>query len=450
MVVSKKKLMNSVILLFVIFVILVWLMSTIPIKRNDFLVIVSFMLSFILIIFGIVNDNKKISLNKVFWYFSLFFMLIAPLIQYITGYSVWHYYLDDSKFINLNLYIILFNLIYLIVYKTKTNKKSKPKKIKNNNYVISKRLCLIFILISIFSLLLSIKFIGFSNLFMRGSNSLSLEDATINSIITKVLRVLPVYSSAFSILYYKKEKKGLLYVFISIIITVLLNFPTSFSRYWIGTVYLGLFILILGEKLNFRSFDYSIILIFILVFPLFQTFKWNTLSDLLSGNAKVNGIVASYNNADFDAYSMFGRTIDYTNDTGVKLGKQLSGAAFFIIPRKIWSNKSISTGELVAKYQNQYFTNLSSPVIAEGYVDFSVFGIILYAIIVALICYYFDNKYWNDQQNEMIKIIYPFMFGLLIFTLRGSLHPAMVFIFIFYIPIIICFLFRFIFKSKKI
>ena len=89
------------------------------------------------------------------------------------------------------------------------------------------------------------------------------------------------------------------------------------------------------KKLKDRPFDFIIIVIFIIVFTVFQLFKWYGL-DILSNEDVIIGQLSSiYNNADFDAYSMFARTIIYVKENGFNFGSQLLSIIFFIIISKI-------------------------------------------------------------------------------------------------------------------
>ena len=153
-------------------------------------------------------------------------------------------------------------------------------------------------------------------------------------------------------------------IVILLILLLCLNFPVSLSRYWIGSVYIGIGLIAFGKYLGTKTFDIGIIFVFAVIFPIFQLFKWYTLTDLITGTTTMN-LIEVYNNADFDAYSLFVRTFEYVGDFGITYGKQLFTTLLFFIPRVIWPTKSIPTGELVATAQNQFFTNLSAPLQAE-------------------------------------------------------------------------------------
>ena len=427
-----------------------YIFSSIDIINKNFEVILTFIILMIIILTGIFREKRTFTLNKTYWYFMLFFMFIAPLIQYLTNYSEWGYLINDNLYISINVLLILFNLLYGVTYFIFN---SKQKKIEYSNkkedITLNKKVLNILFLLSIISYLVLIKIIGFKNLFIRTSNDFGVEDSALNTILNNFMRAIPVYFSVYSILYYKENKKGITYVIISLIITFLMNYPPALTRYWIGAIYIGIILVLIKEKLNSRTFDIFIVLVFLLIFPMFQFFKYNTLKDIRSDNLPLNSIQGIYDNPDFDAYSMFARAKIYTKSNGVTLGKQLLGTILFIIPRKVWVNKPIPSGELIATNQNQSFTNLSCPFPAEGLINFGIFGVIIYSIILGLLLSYLDNEYWKENQNKRFLIIYPFLIGFLIFILRGSFHPAIVFMFTFYLPMIVFDIFTKIFKKEK-
>ena len=214
------------------------------------------------------------------------------------------------------------------------------------------------------ALAIAIVLIGFKSLFVRGENQINFDTGFINTIISDFIRTIPVYAITYAIYYYKKNRLNMFKIIILLILLLCLNFPVSLSRYWVGSVYIGIGLIAFGKYLGTKTFDIGIIFVFAVIFPIFQLFKWYTLTDLVTGTTTIN-LIEVYNNADFDAYSLFVRTFEYVGDFGITYGKQLFTTLLFFIPRAIWPTKSIPTGELIATAQNQAFTNLSAPLQAE-------------------------------------------------------------------------------------
>lgn len=433
-----KNMLNSMILLITLVIIIFSYITNMnllnAIKTN---VIVSFILISLIVIINILTDKRKFSLNKTFWYFNFFFLFLAPFLQYISNYHMWGYYISDELHIKTNLWIIIWMLIYTFVNKVVKIENRDKKEIKEIK--ITKKMLNVFLVISIVALILGIALIGFSNLFERSKNNVDLGADNISGVIVSFIRTIPVYATLYAIYYYQKNKTGILYIIILFMVTILLNYPVSITRYWIGAVYIGLMIILLRRKLKNKTFDIGMIAVFAIIFPIFQLFKWYNLSDLINGNVKIDNLINVYNNADFDAYSMFARAFLYVEKISITYGKQLFSSIFFFIPRSIWNTKAIPTGQLIAEAQNQWFTNLSCPLIAEGYMNFGYVGIIIYAVLIGIGIKYLDNLYWNKEKDIRIAIdfVYPFGIGLLIFLLRGAFHPVVVYTFSFFLFVIV-------------
>ena len=380
----------------------------------------------------IIHDEKNYSLNKMHWFFILVFMVIAPISQFSSGYFPWDYSISDEYITKANNIIILWIVIYStsyafsgkILFKTSYSHNSYKK--DKEPLDCNNQTQWFLVLISIISTIIMIRLAGFRNLFIRGTTILS--DSTFGIMIVFLLRSIPPIS-ALILLQEKKKSKNIHIpiILILIILTIILNSPVALSRYWSGTVYIGLLIGLMPRKVfDSRRFDILVLISLIIVFPIFRLFKYYTLSDVLQMN-NIYNLFESYNTSDFDAYSMLCRIIEYVDAYDFQYGKQLRSVIFFFIPRDIWNIKGTPTGHLVSYTQNASYTNLSAPLMGEGFIDFGIIGVIMYAGIFAYVLNKFDNSYWNlfyEKDNYYIHIILPFMLGFVIFIMRGALQPV--------------------------
>ena len=440
--VAKKRIISdSIILLVLILIMVLYLCNINAVDKKKCTIILANLAIIVISIIEIVKDDKKFSINKCFWYFNLFFFGITPIFQYISGYFPWSYYLSDNIFEISNIMLLIWIVIYKITYRYTKCSKSKSK---NRKVHISKEtlnICLILSIISVIVLILLVG--GVNNLFLRATNNIDLGDNLVNSIITKLVRSIPAYTVVFYVLAVKKNivKASKIKIVLLIILTVLVNFPVSVTRYWMGTIFIGIILVMSKERMKYRWFDYLMIFIFAIAFPFSYVFKWIDITNItnITANFDISNV---YNSVDFDAYSLLGRIIDYTNKEGAMLGKQLSSSAFFFIPRAIWNAKPIPTGVMVPMKQGADYINLSSPLVAEAYVDFGIIGIIIYSFIIARLIKYLDFKYWsiNDKNVYYLDIIYPFLIGFSIFLFRGSLQPVVTHMFAFFLFLIIVYI----------
>jgi hypothetical protein len=134
-------------------------------------------------------------------------------------------------------------------------------------------------------------------------------------------------------------------------------------------------------------------------------------------------ISGAFESLHYDAFSNILATLEYVEINGIAFGYQLLGVILFFIPRSIWVSKPTSTGELIGEYlmntTPRDYSNLSNAVVSEGYINLGVFGVVLFAIILA----YFIVKFisWMISKNYFKEFI-AFYFALhLLFLLRGDL-----------------------------
>jgi hypothetical protein len=109
-------------------------------------------------------------------------------------------------------------------------------------------------------------------------------------------------------------------------------------------------------------------------------------------------------------------------------GHQLLGSLLFFVPSSIWSAKPLATGIFLADYlianYSMWFTNLSAPLIAEGYLDFGPGGVVLYAAVMAWLVVYL-NRLALRRNNWMAFPMATYASVFLMIVLRGSLMIAL-------------------------
>lgn len=401
----------------------------------DILTIFTFVIMLFITIIGIIKDKRPFSLNKTYWYFNLIFFIMAPLSQYLANYHVWGVELTSNIYSITNSLIILGNIVHLIFYKSsneiifETNVKSKVIKI---SYIV-------LLMVSLIAFVLLVINVGFENLFLRATNVTEFSDNKMfNTIITSFLKALPVY--CFSISFKNNPKLDLKNCALMVIV-FLMNYPVSTTRFWMGAIFIGIILLVfIKNKNQNRVQDIILMLTFTIIFPITYLFHFYSFDYVLQKGMKSFELATSYLSVDYDAYSIMGRIVNYTSENGFVWGKQLIGTLFFMIPRAIWINKPQATGAFFATVTNQKFTNISSPFISEGYINFGILGLIFFELILAIVSKKIDNNYWSKNRNKYISLVYPYLIGLLLFFERGALHHAVVYTFCFMLPLFLIFI----------
>lgn len=407
----------------------------------------------------IARDKSDFSLNKMHWYFIFIFMAIAPMIQYLSGYYAGHYYLSDYDYTLGAFIVLLWCATYSIAFRVRTRNREntyhKPNRVPHQNFIAFTLLSLS----AISCLYLTYRIGGFENFFLRGEAWIESTNS-IDTVLSYLLRAIPVLS--FALLFQlKKNKQGefsWLYIVALLPMVIVMNYPVSLSRYWSGVVYIGLFLIVLPSQFfKNRRFDFFVLVTICVLFPLLYQLKFITIDEFIRSGIPLffSNYSDSFNSVDFDAFSLLCRIVQYTNSEGLMLGRQLISVIFFFIPRAILPIKGSPTGSMVASAQGSSFTNLSAPIMAEGYVDFGVLGVILYAVIFARALRWFDGKKWLVYSSREFNLsylgtIYPFLFGFVFFVMRGALQPAFLRVMGFFLFLIIIYFAQKVFGQKNV
>jgi hypothetical protein len=256
----------------------------------------------------------------------------------------------------------------------------------------------------------------------------------------KFLFFLPLAGVVASISYLKEKNKlstNTIVIFICLLlfIMMLLFLKNIFTekRNTLGPIYIALIYLFYPKLLDSNSkFFLFLFLSMVIMFPLMsslthidanldQIIKKPEL--LYESFLRFGTISGAFESLHYDAFSNILATLEYVEINGIALGYQLLGVILFFIPRSIWVSKPTSTGELIGEYlmntTPRDYSNLSNAIVSEGYINLGVFGVVLFAIILA----YFIVKFisWMISKNYFKEFI-AFYFALhLLFLLRGDL-----------------------------
>jgi hypothetical protein len=116
----------------------------------------------------------------------------------------------------------------------------------------------------------------------------------------------------------------------------------------------------------------------------------------------------------------------FTSTNGVTFGFQLLGALLFWIPRSIWVDKPIGSGELVAEYSGYSFTNIASPLWAEAYINAGLVGVILAFFAYGVITSWLQNQYLDPtrQRLSLVGVLVPLLAAYQMFFIRGELQST--------------------------
>jgi hypothetical protein len=133
--------------------------------------------------------------------------------------------------------------------------------------------------------------------------------------------------------------------------------------------------------------------------------------------------------SDVDALGMLTLCVKWTELHGHRWGLQTLGALLFWFPRQLWPDKPIGTGTMVTEGLGFEFTNLSPPIVAQGYVDIGFVGVALMSVAVGWLFSRIDLTYFahgnpRRRPRRVIDLMYPFWVASVVFVTRGDMMAA--------------------------
>ncbi len=376
--------------------------------------------------------------------FTYLFFLVAPIIQ-IGDMSTENpifpnrYPYHPQEVIFANAIIFLFNIVFFLSYvlmKKRIFKMSTQPSETSNTYTKPLFIVTLFV-ISILIVVLNYDFL--IDEFERSTYARTTESVASLLIKKKVLFLIPLGAIAICYNYLSKKKKltpnflTVAFILIGLVVCLLiLKNPFTEKRNALGPIYITL-LFIFGNKLinsNVKFFLFMFISMVIL-FPLTSaithvdaTFDqvWENPHLLIESFVHSGGIANAFNMLHYDAFGNIMATADYIGKNGFSLGFQLLSAFLFFVPRGVWPSKPISSGELVGNYLIEdygfRYSNLSNPFVSEGFLNYGILGVIVFAILLPYVILKFSN--WLYSADYLKKIIAFYLAVHLMFLLRGD------------------------------
>jgi hypothetical protein len=206
--------------------------------------------------------------------------------------------------------------------------------------------------------------------------------------------------------------------------------PLTEKRNALGPVYLGLIFVAFRPKL--RGLNARLLLLvasMMLIFPAISVMT-HSHHQWLHGvqlSAVVETLKDHYFSVNYDAWANTYTIVEMVGRQGIGWGRQLLGDFLFFVPSSVWHTKPLATGIAIGNYlimhHGGWFTNLSAPLPAEGYVDFGTLGAALYGAILAVFVEWL-NRLAADDSKAIAFPLAAYAALYLMFALRGSLMVA--------------------------
>lgn len=436
---SSKKLNASIIiniLAFITFIIFFTVFYIFDNEINNFgLVLLLFILIGIFCLYSMIKELlwHSYSLVLMEWAFCFLFYFSAGFVQSANGSFLhgWNIPYKDVVFVCLYIlfWMVMFNIASDIIKYSKIKKNAFLKNILETPLKINGKFVSVATFLSMIITIYLIVHVGFIPLLSRGSAEAALSTDSIATTLlsTYMLRNTVLYGFAISLAYFKKNRKGFARIAIQLLCVLIVCSPFGMPRFNAAAVYIGIFLLVSDNIKKSRSFIFLFFIIFLIVFPMLDSFRFLSINEINLNmlTRSASNIKEYFKSANYDAFSMIHYTREYVTYFGTTHGYQLLGALLFFIPRGIWVNKPIGSGATVAQTFGFPHPNVSSPLIAEGIMNFGLLGVGVFAFLIGMFVKVVDEVYWNqnckDSNYRFIDIAYPFIIPLFFFINRGDM-----------------------------
>jgi hypothetical protein len=216
-----------------------------------------------------------------------------------------------------------------------------------------------------------------------------------------------------------------------LVLVMITENPYTEKRNAIGPVYIALLLVLFQNW--FATLGRRLLLLvsgMVLVFPAISIFTHNKQQTLsgLSLSQFSDEIADHYFSINYDSWANIYTAVEIVKVHGMQWGHQLLGSLLFFVPSSVWGGKPLATGIFLAQYlianYSMWFTNLSAPLVAEGYLDFGPGGVIAYAAVMAWFVVFLNRLALRRTGWVALPMaIYASVFSMII--LRGSLMIAL-------------------------
>lgn len=373
------------------------------------------------------------------WAFHFVFLWLAPLIQTRLGSYPNTMYFDEKLVVQTNLLVFVFLSAFIIA--SLFGEREPIKRLIS--YHIENRISLRTFMV-VFVLTLIILGLFFKKVFPYfhpnfGVLSTRNETQVYNLIVRKFLFNFPIFLTLWILTDGRKRiKSNLIYtIIVLVVISLLLVFknPLIERRNALGPIYLSILLLffrtILKNKVYLSVLLATALLVFSLVQPLthlqnaFLAQRFASFAE----RARAIDLKDAFNQLDYDSWSMGMAGVEYVSTNGPTYGRQMIGSLLFFIPRSWWNAKPTGSGHLVAEKllmarYSMWFSNLSFPLFAEGYINFGVLGVILFGWILGRASAKIDSYLTSRGEYGFADSVIIYIAFHMIFMLRGDLMSS--------------------------
>lgn len=366
------------------------------------------------------------SIFSVHFIFLFVFIYMAGSIQYAYSIWQWRQQFGETDVILANFVILFWQIMFVFFYKHASNALNFNclKKITTSGWK-----CGIFCICGGALALYIIANGGVMQLLSRTAEKFTLSGGIgpLGLIEESIKSGFAIVLLAFTIIYYKRKRSSysLLLLGIALFVSLVLVPVFGAARNRVAIVYLGSFLLFSKRIKQGSCFIVMILIAIFVIFPILELTRNVSLATLTMANLSdaISNIPFMLASGHFDAYTMIVSTVHFVREHGITYGRQLLGVCLFFIPRSFWPEKPIGSGATIIEYYrgSDAFSNVSCPIIAEGYINFGIVGVFFFAFLLGSIAGIVDHNFWTKTKMTKLNIFYPYIIPYVIFMSRGDM-----------------------------
>ena len=397
------------------------------------------------------GEGRKKLFSLTFWVFAYVWMGLVPLVQISTREFPWAGGYDNWA-IAYSLTIVLIGYVAYDIgswlgslYYHKHKRRIVPY-----NFSLSKRRTYLLSFFAVVASLIAIQKLGGFDVIV-GATRASLNEAAdpdapkAGQLIWGTLLRVPPFIALLTNwwiwinrgrLLTQRWQRALHVVVLLLLLTfnLAVNDPVSLNRFYLGTILFSFVAVGSGwsRRRSLAVWVAGLVVVLAILFPYADVFR------------EQNGVVFEpvtaqlTSNGDFDAFQQLTNTVVVVSEGGITFGHQLLGALLFWVPRALWHAKPVGSGQMVAERLGYEFTNLSSPLWAEAYINAGLVGVVAILLLYGLVTSLLQQSYIMSSATRGLFIggLVPILAGFQFFFLRGDLQNGIAYV----TPMVGCYL----------
>jgi hypothetical protein len=399
-----------------------------------------------------ISGQKKL-FSLTFWIFSYVWLGLVPLVQLATkeypwpgGYEEW-----------VSAYALLIILVGYVAYDIgswlgRLYYYKNGSRLIPYSFSLSKRKAYLLSLFAVVASLIAVQQLGGADVIL-GATRYSLDQAVdpeaakATGLIWGTLLRVPPYIALLTMWWIWLNRETFLtrrwqkvshiaILLLLLILNLAVNNPISLNRFFLGTIIISFVTISLSwnERRSFSAWVVCLVFMLVIIFPYSDIFREENQN---LNFAPVTTQLAS--NGDYDAFQQIANTVMFVSDDGITNGHQLLGALLFWVPRVVWPGKPVGSGQHVAEHIGYDFTNLSSPLWAEAYINAGLIGVVAVLLLFGLVTSLLQQGYVASMKTRGLFFIgglVPILAGFQFFFLRGDLQNGIAYM----VPMLGCYL----------